>query len=67
MTYALLSTRSLFCLLLYMHAFVPTFYLTHQAAAVLTEAFRARCGPGVRRVCVVLSGGNQDLDDIPWK
>lgn len=34
-------------------------------AAVLTPAFRAR--PGLRRVGVVLSGGNVDLDRLPWQ
>lgn len=33
-------------------------------AAVLTPEFRAR--PGLRRVGVVLSGGNVDLDRLPW-
>ena len=33
-------------------------------AAVLSEAFRAL--PGLRRVGVVLSGGNVDLDHLPW-
>jgi threonine dehydratase/serine racemase len=32
--------------------------------AVLTESFRAR--PGLARVGVVLSGGNVDLDRLPW-
>lgn len=36
-------------------------------AAVLSPAFKARAAAaGVRRVCVVLSGGNQDMDAIPW-
>jgi threonine dehydratase/serine racemase len=33
-------------------------------AAVLSEEFRAR--PGLARVGVVLSGGNVDLDRLPW-
>lgn len=33
-------------------------------AAVLAEPFRAR--PGIARVGVVLSGGNVDLDRLPW-
>jgi threonine dehydratase/serine racemase len=33
-------------------------------AAVLTDAFRGR--PGLARVGVVLSGGNVDLDRLPW-
>ena len=33
-------------------------------AAVLTPAFRAR--PGLGRVGVILSGGNVDLDRLPW-
>jgi threonine dehydratase/serine racemase len=33
-------------------------------AAVLTEEFRAL--PGVRRVGVILSGGNVNLDELPW-
>jgi len=34
-------------------------------AAVLSEEFRAL--PGLSRVGVVLSGGNVDLDDLPWQ
>jgi threonine dehydratase len=33
-------------------------------AAVLTEDFRSL--PGLRRVGIVLSGGNVDLDHLPW-
>jgi threonine dehydratase len=33
-------------------------------AAAMTETFRALCG--VQRVGVVLSGGNVDLDRLPW-
>ena len=33
-------------------------------AAVLSAEFRAR--PGLARVGVVLSGGNVDLDRLPW-
>jgi threonine dehydratase/serine racemase len=33
-------------------------------AAVLSEEFRAR--PGLERVGVILSGGNVDLDHLPW-
>jgi threonine dehydratase len=33
-------------------------------AAVLGETFRALDGP--RRVGVILSGGNADLDHLPW-
>jgi threonine dehydratase len=33
-------------------------------AAVLSDAFRAM--PGLARVGVVLSGGNVDLDRLPW-
>ena len=33
-------------------------------AAVLGDAFRAE--PGLRRVAVVFSGGNADLDKLPW-
>lgn len=33
-------------------------------AAVLSDRFRAM--PGLRRVAVVLSGGNVDLDGLPW-
>jgi len=33
-------------------------------AAVLTDKFRAL--PGLDRVAIVLSGGNVDLDDLPW-
>ncbi|HYV34102.1 MAG TPA: pyridoxal-phosphate dependent enzyme [Gemmataceae bacterium] len=34
-------------------------------AAVLTDAFRAR--PGLKRVGIILSGGNVDLDRLPWQ
>jgi threonine dehydratase/serine racemase len=34
-------------------------------AAVLSEEFRAL--PGARRVGVILSGGNVDLDALPWR
>jgi threonine dehydratase len=34
-------------------------------AAVLTERFKAR--PGLRRIGVVLSGGNVNLDRLPWQ
>jgi threonine dehydratase len=34
-------------------------------AAVLTEGFRARSG--LRRVGIILSGGNVDLDKLPWQ
>jgi threonine dehydratase len=33
-------------------------------AAVLSEDFRRLAG--MRRVAVVLSGGNVDLEDLPW-
>jgi threonine dehydratase len=33
-------------------------------AAVLTEEFRAL--PGLGRVGIILSGGNVDLDHLPW-
>jgi threonine dehydratase/serine racemase len=33
-------------------------------AAVLTDEFRAL--PGIKRVGIVLSGGNVDLDHLPW-
>jgi threonine dehydratase len=33
-------------------------------AAVLSEEFRAL--PGMRRVGVILSGGNANLDRLPW-
>ncbi len=33
-------------------------------AAVLSEEFRAR--PGLARIGVILSGGNVDLDRLPW-
>jgi threonine dehydratase/serine racemase len=33
-------------------------------AAVLTDEFRAL--PGMRRVGVILSGGNVNLDELPW-
>jgi threonine dehydratase len=34
-------------------------------AAVLTDGFRARSG--LRRVGIVLSGGNVNLDKLPWQ
>ena len=34
-------------------------------AATMTEAFRAL--DGIRRVGVVISGGNVDLDNLPWQ
>ncbi len=34
-------------------------------AAVLTDEFRD-LGRGVQRVGIVLSGGNVDLDSLPW-
>jgi threonine dehydratase len=33
-------------------------------AAVLTDEFRSE--PGLGRVGIVLSGGNVDLDHLPW-
>jgi threonine dehydratase len=33
-------------------------------AAVLTDEFRTM--PGVERVGIVLSGGNVNLDHLPW-
>ena len=35
-------------------------------AAVLSDKFREEVGPDVKRVGVVLCGGNVDLDNIPW-
>ncbi len=35
-------------------------------AAVLSHKFREKAGPDVKRVGVVLCGGNLDLDNIPW-
>ncbi len=35
-------------------------------AAVLSDKFKAKAGPDVKRVGVVLCGGNLDLDNIPW-
>ena len=35
-------------------------------AAVLNEQFREMAGTGVRRVGVILCGGNVDLDRLPW-
>ena len=34
-------------------------------AAVLTDSFRSRTG--LKRVGIVLSGGNVDLDRLPWQ
>ena len=35
-------------------------------AAVMTEEFRKLVGPDVKKVGVVLCGGNVDLDSLPW-
>ena len=35
-------------------------------AAVMTEEFRQLVGPNVKKVGVVLCGGNVDLDSLPW-
>ena len=35
-------------------------------AAVLTKQFKTLAGDGVRRVGVILCGGNVDLDHLPW-
>jgi len=35
-------------------------------AAVIGEEFKALAGPGVDRVGVIISGGNVDLDHLPW-
>ena len=35
-------------------------------AAVLSPKFKELAGPEIRRVGVVLCGGNVDLDDLPW-
>ena len=35
-------------------------------AAVLSPKFKELAGPGVKRVGVVLCGGNMDLDNLPW-
>lgn len=35
-------------------------------AAVLTKQFKVLAGDGVRRVGVILCGGNVDLDHLPW-
>ena len=37
-----------------------------KAAVALSAAFAARSGPDVKRVGVILCGGNIDLDRIPW-
>lgn len=37
-----------------------------QAAVALSQEFKLLAGPAVRRVGVILCGGNQDLDRIPW-
>ena len=34
--------------------------------AVLTKQFKTLAGDGVRRVGVILCGGNVDLDHLPW-
>ena len=35
-------------------------------AAVLNQQFREMVGPDVKKVGVVLCGGNTDLDKLPW-
>ena len=35
-------------------------------AAVLSPKFKELAGPEVKRVGVVLCGGNMDLDNLPW-
>lgn len=35
-------------------------------AVVLTHQFREMAGPDVKKVGVVLCGGNTDLDKLPW-
>jgi hypothetical protein len=35
-------------------------------AAVLSPQFKELAGPDVKRVGVVLCGGNVDLDNLPW-
>ena len=35
-------------------------------AAVLSEQFREMAGVDVRKVGVILCGGNVDLDRLPW-
>ena len=35
-------------------------------AAVLTQQFHELAGPDVKKVGVVLCGGNVDLDKLPW-
>ena len=35
-------------------------------AAVLSPKFKELAGPDVKRVGVVLCGGNVDLDNLPW-
>ena len=35
-------------------------------AAVLSPKFKELAGPEVKRVGVILCGGNVDLDNLPW-
>ena len=35
-------------------------------AVVLTQQFQEMVGPDVKKVGVVLCGGNTDLDKLPW-
>ncbi len=35
-------------------------------AAVLSPKFKEVVGPDVQKVCVVLCGGNVDLNKLPW-
>ena len=36
-------------------------------AAVLSPKFKEMAGPEVKRVGIILCGGNADLDNLPWK
>ena len=35
-------------------------------AAVMKQEFKQLAGPGVKRVGIILCGGNVDLDNLPW-
>ena len=36
-------------------------------AAVLSPKFKEMAGPDVKRVGVILCGGNVDVNNLPWK
>jgi threonine dehydratase len=41
-------------------------YFGRQAAVAMSSKFADIAGPDVKRIGVVLCGGNVDLDQVPW-